>query len=78
MKSRYNALVDSEELRLEISISHLQNLAEIFVKYNVHERLGVHLIHGHAKVAAGNVMLGHSFTDACLARCMSSFGSRCR
>lgn len=59
----YNALVDSEELRSEISTTHLQNLAEIFVKYNVHERLGIHLIHSHAKVAAGNVMLGHSFTE---------------
>jgi hypothetical protein len=63
MKSRYNALVDSEELRSEISTTHLQNLAEIFVKYNVHERLGVHLIHGYVKVAAGNVMLGHTFTE---------------
>ncbi|KAF4625639.1 hypothetical protein G7Y89_g12526 [Cudoniella acicularis] len=60
---RYNALVDSEELRSEISTTHLQNLAEIFVKYNVHERLRVHLIHGHVKVAADNVMLGHSFTE---------------
>jgi hypothetical protein len=60
---RYNALVDSEEIRSEISATHLQNLAEIFVKYSVHERLGVHLIHGHAKIAAGNVMLGHSFTE---------------
>jgi len=57
----YNELVDSEELRSEISTTHLQNLAEIFAKYNVHERLGIHLIHSHAKVAAGNVMLGHSF-----------------
>jgi hypothetical protein len=60
---RYNVLVNSEEIRSEISATHLQNLAEIFVKYSVHERLGVHLIHGHAKVAAGNVMLGHSFTE---------------
>jgi hypothetical protein len=60
---RYNALVDSEEIRSEISATHLQNLAEIFVKYSVHERLGVHLIHRHAKIAAGNVMLGHSFTE---------------
>jgi hypothetical protein len=59
----YNALVGSEELQSEISNTHLQNLADIFVKYNVHERLGVHLIHGHTKVAAGNVMLGHSFTE---------------
>ena len=62
-KSRYNALVDSEELRSEIPTAHLQKLAEIFVKYNVHERLGIHLIHSHAKVAAGNVMLGHSLTE---------------
>ncbi|KAF4626745.1 hypothetical protein G7Y89_g11409 [Cudoniella acicularis] len=48
----YNTLVDSEELRSEISTTHLQNLIEIFVKYNVHERLGIHLIHSHAKVVA--------------------------
>lgn len=42
---------------------HLQDLAEIFVKYNVQDRLGVHLIHNHAKVATGRVMLGHNFTD---------------
>jgi len=63
MKSRYNVLVDSEELRSEIATTHLQHLADIFVKYNVHERLGVHLIHGHTKIAAGNVMLGHCITE---------------
>lgn len=60
---RYNNLTDSEELQSEVSTRHLQNLAEIFVKYNVHNRLGVHLIHSHAKVAASHVMLGHKFTD---------------
>jgi len=63
MKFRYNTLVDSEELRSEVATTHLQQLAETFVKYNVHERLGVHLIHGHTRIAAGNVMLGHSFTE---------------
>lgn len=60
---RYNNLTDSEELQSEVSTRYLQNLAEIFVKYNVHNQLGVHLIHSHAKVAAGHVMLGHKFTD---------------
>ncbi|PMD60551.1 uncharacterized protein K444DRAFT_528535, partial [Hyaloscypha bicolor E] len=46
-----------------ISTTHLQNLTEIFVKYNVYERLRVHLIHGHTKVVAGNVILGHSFIE---------------
>ncbi|KAL8894792.1 MAG: hypothetical protein Q9207_008409, partial [Kuettlingeria erythrocarpa] len=59
----YNTLTDSEEVISEISAMHLQNLAEIFVKYNVQHQLGVHLIHSHAKVAAGKVMLSHRFTD---------------
>jgi hypothetical protein len=63
MITRYNSLVDSEELQLEISSAHLHGLAKIFVKHDVHGRLGVHLIHGHAKVAAGNVMLGHTLTE---------------
>ena len=42
---------------------HLQDLAEIFVKHNVHDRLGVHLIHSHTQMATGHVMLGHKFTD---------------
>ena len=37
---KYNTFIDSEELLSEISKSHLQNLAEIFVKYNAHNRLG--------------------------------------
>lgn len=41
----------------------MQNLANIFVKYSVHERLGVHLVHGHSKVVVSDVMLGHSFTE---------------
>ena len=63
MKSRYNALVDSEELQSEISTADLQNLAEIFIRYNIYERLEVYLIYSYVKVAASNVMLGHSFTE---------------
>ncbi|KAH6975816.1 hypothetical protein EDB80DRAFT_594437 [Ilyonectria destructans] len=59
----YNSLVDSEELESEISSAHLQNLAKIFVKYDVHDRLGIHLIHGHAKVAPGSVTLGHTLAE---------------
>lgn len=59
----YNTLTSSEELGSEISCVHLQDLAEIFVKYNVHDRLGVHLIHSHAQIATGRVMLGYNFTD---------------
>jgi len=42
---------------------HLQILTEIFVKYNVYKRLGIHFIHSYAKVAADNVILGHFFTE---------------
>ncbi|KAG8427153.1 hypothetical protein J3459_007467 [Metarhizium acridum] len=42
---------------------HLRNLAKIFVKYDVHSRLGVHLIHGHSKLATGTVMLRHILTE---------------
>lgn len=42
---------------------HLQNLTKIFVKYNVHSRLGVHFIHGHSKLATGTVMLRHILTE---------------
>jgi hypothetical protein len=63
MKFRYNVFVDSEELRSEISVTYLQNFTEIFVKYNIHEKFRIHFIHNHVKVAAGNVMLGYSFTE---------------
>ncbi len=33
------------------------------VKHNVHDKLGVHLIHSHAKMAIGRVMFGHNFID---------------
>jgi hypothetical protein len=36
---------------------------KIFVKYSMHKRLGVHLIHRHAKIAATNVILGYSFIE---------------
>ena len=63
MVVRYNTLPNSEELSLKIPHMHLQGLAQIFVKYNVHDRLGVHLIHGHAKVSTGHVMLGRNLKD---------------
>ena len=58
MAHRYNTLTNSEELSSEILHLHLQDLAQIFVKYSVHDRLGVHLIHSHTEVAIGYVMLG--------------------
>jgi len=60
MKFKYNALVNSKELQLEIFITHLQNLAEIFVKYNVYKRLKVYLIYSYAKLAISNIMLSYS------------------
>jgi hypothetical protein len=60
---KYNTPTDSEERLLGISTVHLQNLAETFVKYNVHDRLGAHLIDSHAEVAASYLMVGHKLTD---------------
>jgi len=63
IKLRHKNLIDSEELHSEISPLHLQNLADIFVKHNVQDRLGVHLIHSHSKMTTEHVMLGHHLTN---------------
>lgn len=59
----YDTHTSNEELGSGISCVHLQGLAEISVQYNAHDRLGVHLFDGHARLATGRVMLGHNFTD---------------
>lgn len=46
-----------------VANSHIERLAEIFVRHNAHEKLGVHLIHGHFKIPADTIMLGTNFEN---------------
>ena len=55
--SRYNQLKEDTE-QPEVSEDHIQKLAEIFVRYNVEAKFGIHLIHGHFKLEPDTVMLG--------------------
>lgn len=48
-----------------ISETHIQSLAELFVRHNAHTKLGVHLIHGHFKTPPNTVMLGTSIENPC-------------
>jgi len=47
----------------DVSQIHIQSLAELFVRHNAHEKLGIHLIHGHFNTAPNTVMLGTNIED---------------
>ena len=51
------------EAQEEVSARHLQTLAEMFVEHNVHQKLSVHLIHGHIGLAADMMMVSTNLTD---------------
>jgi hypothetical protein len=38
--------------------THLRELADLFNRFNVQDKFGMHLIHGHFRLDEGNVMLG--------------------
>ncbi|KPM41997.1 hypothetical protein AK830_g4581 [Neonectria ditissima] len=42
----------------EISDTTLKNLGELFVRHDVHEIFGIHLLHAHFHVPEGNVLYG--------------------
>lgn len=48
----------------------LEDLKALVEKYNVQDKFGFHLVHGHLQVDSGHIMLGHvmSKLDACWAR----------
>jgi len=58
-KSReiYNGLLDDSK-QPTIDASHLQYLANLFVRYNVHDILGIHLVHAHFKISENTVLVG--------------------
>ncbi|MCJ1377782.1 hypothetical protein MMC17_000878 [Xylographa soralifera] len=60
----YNGLLDDTE-QPPVSEMHIQKLAALFVRYNAHKTLGVHLIHGHSKTPENTVMLGKNFKNPC-------------
>ncbi|KAF9767744.1 hypothetical protein IL306_015033 [Fusarium sp. DS 682] len=57
----YNQLPDDEN-QPDPAEHQLQELARIFVRYDVQNRFGLHLIHEHFCIPDGAVMLGRSFT----------------
>jgi len=42
---------------------HLQELANLFKRFNVQDKFGIHLIHGHFQLDEDNVMLGTALTS---------------
>ncbi|KJZ69737.1 hypothetical protein HIM_10877 [Hirsutella minnesotensis 3608] len=53
----YNLLPDDGD-QPNVQQAHLQELANLFKRFNVQDKFGVHLIHGHFQLVEGNVMLG--------------------
>ncbi|EXU95611.1 hypothetical protein X797_011327 [Metarhizium robertsii] len=60
----YNTLQD-ESRQPELSESHLNALAELFVRHFAHETFGVHLAHSHFRIPSNNVLLGTNYNGPC-------------
>lgn len=58
----YNLLPDDRD-QPDVQQAHLQELASLIKRYNVHDKFGIHLIHRHFQVDEGNVMLGTALTS---------------
>ncbi|KAK0717796.1 hypothetical protein B0T26DRAFT_599220, partial [Lasiosphaeria miniovina] len=58
----YNTLRGDAD-QLPVKEEHLQQLAELFVKYGVDKVFGIHLIHGHFNIEEGNVLVGEDTTE---------------
>ncbi|CAI7626068.1 unnamed protein product [Penicillium pancosmium] len=61
----YNTLLDDSD-QPPVADEHITNLAEIFVRHNAQNVLGIHLIHGHFKIPESTVMLGTNFESPSL------------
>ena len=53
---RYNTLLDDSD-QPPVSDEHITKLAEIFVRHNAQNVLGIHLIHGYFKIPESTVIL---------------------
>ncbi|KAJ6436396.1 C6 finger domain-containingprotein [Purpureocillium lavendulum] len=53
----YNLLPDDGD-QPDVQPIHLQELASLFKRFNVQDKFGMHLIHGHSQLDEGNIMLG--------------------
>jgi hypothetical protein len=62
MNTRYNQLLDDVD-QPKVSQTHLETLAGIFVRHDVHRKFGLHLIHRHLKIDDNMVMLGKKFAE---------------
>ncbi|KAK3983881.1 hypothetical protein QBC44DRAFT_346384 [Cladorrhinum sp. PSN332] len=54
------------------AFTHVTNLANIFVKYNAYEVLGIHLIYGHFKILSNAIILGINIDESAI-RFLSEF-----
>ncbi|TLD03369.1 uncharacterized protein PgNI_12243 [Pyricularia grisea] len=53
----YNSLPDDAD-QPQVDDVFIAGLRALVKKFNVHNKFGFHLVHGHVKMAAGNVMFG--------------------
>lgn len=58
----YNLLPEDHD-QPKVSEEHLKDLYLLLERYNVQSRFGLHLIHGHGKIAAETVMYGKDLTS---------------
>ncbi|KAF2970068.1 hypothetical protein GQX73_g3520 [Xylaria multiplex] len=58
----YNLLPDDADQR-QVQEVHTQQLAAILERFNVQDKFGIHLIHGHLQLEADSIMLGTALTS---------------
>ncbi|KAJ5989710.1 hypothetical protein N7481_004920 [Penicillium waksmanii] len=61
----YNTLLDDSD-QPRVADEHIKNLAEIFVRHNAQNVLGIYLIYGYFKIPESTVMLGTNFESPSL------------
>ncbi|KAK3988281.1 hypothetical protein QBC44DRAFT_343416 [Cladorrhinum sp. PSN332] len=71
---KYNTLLNNAN-QPPIANQHITNLANIFVKHNAHEVLGIHLIHGHFKIPSNAVILGTNIDESAIHRPLPDLSS---
>jgi hypothetical protein len=59
---RYNQLPSDDE-QPALLPGHTQAIRNILIRHNVHDKFGIHLIHGHFEIPSGKIMLGHYFEN---------------
>lgn len=57
LDSRYNNLKDDSG-QPEVTADQLQSLAALFIRHNVQNVFGLHLVHGHFQIDEDVIMLG--------------------